>query len=86
MSSEDIATHPVQNHNCRRGARVPVAVTMRAYEVYKEICGEQEALITGECRGGFGVNELIAFLYAGTFSSDEWRARFDEALTGMVNL
>ena len=56
---------------------------MRAYEVYTRLYGEQTALVTGDCRGGFGVNELIAFLYAHSFPQTEWRMRVDEALTGM---
>lgn len=79
-----IETHPVQVGRHRHlTAAVPKVVTMRAYEVYRHVCGEQEALVTGDCRGGFGVNELIGFLYAGTFDQSEWRARFDEAMTGM---
>jgi hypothetical protein len=70
----------------RREARVRKVVHMRAYEVYERICGEQKALIEGWCRGGFGVNELIAFLYARTFPQGEWRDRFDEALADMENL
>ena len=58
-------------------------VAMMAYEVYSHIYGEQEALITGGCRGGFGCGELIAFLYARNFPKNEWAGRVDEALTGM---
>jgi hypothetical protein len=61
-------------------------VTIRAYEVYKRLYGEQAALVTGECRGGFGTGELVAFLYARTFPENEWRQRFDEALEGMTNV
>jgi hypothetical protein len=78
-----IPTHPIQTHGIRDGGVAPQAVTLRAYEVYKAIHGEQEALITGGCRGGFGVGELIAFLYARSFPPSEWRARADEAFTGM---
>lgn len=84
MTVDDIEVHPVQSQpRNRRPATAPVVVTMRAYEVYRRICGEQEALITGECRGGFGVGELVAFLYARSFPEKEWRQRFDEALTGL---
>lgn len=80
----DIPVHPVQNHY-RPGIRpqCPQVVTMKAYEVYCALWGEQEALVTGECRGGFGVGELIALLYAHSFPKTEWRARFDEAVKGM---
>lgn len=74
--------HPIQTHELtRRGAGfMPTAVTLRAYEVYKHLYGEQQALITEGCRGGFGVGELAAFLYARSFPKEEWRQRFDEAL------
>lgn len=84
MSAEIIPTHPVQIPRVQRGeARVPTAVTMRAYEVYKAIYGPQEAMVTGECRGGFSAGELIAFLYAETFPRNEWRERAEEAFRGM---
>lgn len=81
-----VATHPVQV--IKRGVthRCPVPVTMRAYEVYCHLYGEQEAIVTGDCRGGFGTGELIAFLYARSFHKSEWRARVDEALTGMEGI
>lgn len=40
-------------------------------------------MVTGECRGGFGAGELIAFLYAHTFPKNEWSKRVDEALRGL---
>jgi len=76
-------THPIQTGNIRDGGRAPVAVTMLAYEVYSHVFDPQEALITGDCRGGFGVGELIAFLYARSFPRSEWHARVDEALCGL---
>jgi hypothetical protein len=82
---DPIETHPVQTSR-NAGGRVPKAVALRAYEVYRAIHGEQQALVTGDCRGGFGANELIAFLYAMTFPRDEWRRRADEAFTGMKNI
>ena len=78
----DIATHPVQRDNAPRAVRTEV--TMRAYEVYCHLYSPQEALVTGGCRGGFGVGELIAFLYAHSFPKEQWRARADEAFRGMV--
>ena len=85
MSNEP-AVHPIQIHRGygRKRAVCPVIVTMRAYEVYKHVHGEQRALITGDCRGGFGVGELIAFLYAYPFPKSEWSARVNEAFEGMV--
>ena len=77
---------PVQRRPYDPSGRIRKEVHMRAYEVYRLICGEQEALITGHCRGGFGVNELVAFLYAHSFPESEWRQRVDEAFEGMKNL
>lgn len=79
----EIKTHPIQIKTHRREGRAPQAVTLAAYEVYKHLYGEQIALIEGECRGGFGTNELVAFLYARAFPKAEWRDRFDEARTGL---
>jgi len=78
-----VTTHPIQTDCCYRGGRCPTCVTLRAYEVYTEVYGAQEAIITGNCRGGFGVGELIAFLYARSFPKSEWSKRVDEALRGL---
>lgn len=87
QAAEAIETHPVQTHRqTGRGGRAPKTVTMRAYEVYCHKYGEQEALVTGGCRGGFGTGELIAFLYAHSFPKAEWSARVDEAFRGMANI
>lgn len=84
MPAKDIKTHPVQSETRdRKPGRAPVVVTLRAYEAYCEVYGEQEALVTGNCRGGFGTGELIAFLYAHTFPKNEWRERFKEAIEGL---
>lgn len=77
--------HPIQTHDVtRRGTAVmPSEVTLRAYEVYCELFGPQPAMVDLEgrgCRGGFGVGELTAFLYARSFPKNEWRHRVDEAL------
>ena len=81
----DIPVHPVQNENYypRHQSVVPQVVTMRAYEVYCHVFAPQEALVTGNCRGGFGISELLAFLYARSFPPREWDDRFHEALRGM---
>lgn len=85
--SDPIKTHPVQvNRHGRLTGRAPVAVTLAAYEVYKHVYSEQKALITGDCRGGFGANELVAFLYAKAFPQSEWRMRVDEAFAGMEGI
>lgn len=85
--ADEVPVHPVQTHQHQRGdGRCPQAVTMAAYEVYCHVYGEQKALVTDGCRGGFGAGELIAFLYAKSFPKAEWRARVDEAFHGMKNL
>lgn len=79
-------TFPMQTGSRLRpnvAAEVPKVVALRAYEVYSRVFSPQEALITGNCRGGFHSNELIAFLYARTFPEKEWKARVDEALEGL---
>lgn len=83
----DVPAHPVQTKRpIHASARCPQVVTLRAYEVYCHVFGPQEALITGDCRGGFGAGELIAFLYAYPFPRDEWSKRVDEAMHGMSQL
>lgn len=78
VMTDEPTHHPVQNDGRMR--RAPIDVTMRAYEVHCALYGEQKALVTGGCRGGFSVGELIAFLYARSFPKAEWRERFEEAL------
>lgn len=69
---------------CRCGSgKVPDSVYMQAYEVYEALYGEQKAIIEGDCRGGFGVEELVAFLYAAKFPRNEWRKRVDEVIGDM---
>jgi len=58
-------------------------VYLRAYEVYCVVYCPQPAMIDGECRGGFGKNELVALLYASGFPRREWSDRVDEAFKGM---
>lgn len=65
------------------GGHIPREVHLMAYEVYCEVFRPQQALIEGNARGGFGVGELICFLYARNFPQKEWRARFDGALKGV---
>lgn len=73
--------HPVQHD--RKIVAASTKITLRAYEVYRHVHGEQQALITGDCRGGFDSVELIAFLYARSFPRGEWRERSDEAFAGL---
>ena len=77
--------HPIQVHEvtCRGAAVMPSEVTLRAYEVYCHVYSPQPALVDLKgrgCRGGFGVGELVAFLYARSFPKEEWSKRFHEAL------
>lgn len=78
--------HPIQVHEVTRPRARPVMpseVTLRAYEVYCYLWSAQPALVDlagRDCRGGFGVGELVALLYARSFPKNEWRKRFDEAL------
>lgn len=81
--NDGVPVHPIQTHGIFEGGHAPQVVTKRAYEVYAHVFGPQEAMITGGCRGGWGVGELIAFLYAHSFPKSEWRERVDEALTGL---
>jgi hypothetical protein len=86
-TAPEIAVHPVQTPGrYRPRACAPQVVTMRAYEVYCHLYGPQEAMVTGDCRGGFSTGELIAFLYARSFPKEEWRKRADEAFRGAVHL
>lgn len=82
-----MAKHPYQlNPISGQPREIDEAVTRRAYEVYCHLYGPQEAMVTGWCRGGFSVGELLTFLYARSFPKDEWRARVAEAsdsLTGV---
>ena len=85
MSNQTV--HPVQvKRVVHEVPCVPTCVSLRAYDVYSAVHGAQEALITGNCRGGFSAGEIIAFLYARSFPQAEWRARVDEALMGMRGL
>ena len=71
--------HPVQTCQSRgqRGqAKISTKVTMAAYEVYYALLGEQKAMATSGCRGGFGTLKLIAFLYAKNFPREQWHVRF----------
>jgi hypothetical protein len=79
---------PIQTHNVgrREAGQLSESVYMAAYEVYCHVHGPQEAMITGGCRGGFGVGEIVAFLYARAFPKDQWRERADEAFRNMRGL
>ena len=80
-----IETHPVQLPTGRIDSPTcPKVVTLAAYQVYEHVYGGQPALIEGSCRGGFGVGELIALLYARSFPKEEWSQRVSEALRGMI--
>lgn len=77
--------HPVQTTNFIRhdiAPVIPAAVALRAYEVYCHVHGAQPAMVDlagKNCRGGFGIGELLSFLYARSFPKDEWEKRVEEA-------
>lgn len=82
---------PVQTPRRVHGQQGAITTEMhlRAYEVYCEYFSPQPALIDMEgrgCRGGFGMGELIAFLYARSFPKVEWKQRVDEAFAGIENV
>ena len=79
---------PVQSSHREQG-KIPTAIHLAAYEVYCEVYSPQPALIDMDgrgCRGGFGMNELIAFLYARPFPKEEWIDRVNEAFGGIENV
>ena len=79
---------PVQSSHREQG-KIPTSVHELAYEVYCEVYSPQEALIDMKgrgCRGGFGMIELIAFLYAHSFPKEEWSDRVNETYGGTENI
>ena len=82
--------HPVQIASNHRGqGKITSDITLRAYEVYCRVYSAQPTLVDlagRNCRGGFGIAELIAFLYAYPFPQTEWRQRVNEAFAGMENI
>lgn len=84
----EVETHPVQTLTgyVSEAGRLPKTVTMKAYEVYVALYGEQKAMVEGQCRGGFSTSEIIGFLYARSFPKAEWRDRVSEAWKGMKGI
>lgn len=77
---------PIQKHHRpHTQAQVIEPIYMRAYEVYSHVYAPQAAMVDFErgCRGGFGLGELTAFLWAYPFPKAEWRQRVDEAFKGI---
>lgn len=84
MSDKKMAPAQIARHGF--GGKIPWPVHLAAYEVYCEVFAPQEALIDLDgrgCRGGFGVGELIGFLYARSFPKYEWDKRFHEAIADL---
>lgn len=82
---------PIQTQSFDRSGKGQISETvyMAAYEVYSHVNGPQAAMIDLEgrnCRGGFGVGELVAFLYARSFPKKEWSDRVDQAFRNMKGL
>jgi hypothetical protein len=79
------ASYPIQARS--RGSSSTATVNrhlyLAAYEVYAHVFAPQQALLEDGCRGGFGVGEMMAFLYARSFPKSEWRQRVDEAMIGL---
>lgn len=69
MSEE--RTAPVQGW----GERIPWWLHLKCYEGYCKEFGPQKSLVEGECRGGFGVNEL-----------DRWVPGWRDELSGRTAL
>lgn len=85
-NANQVRMFPIQKHHRpHTSARVMEPIYMRAYEVYSHVYRPQEALIdlARGCRGGFGLGELTAFLWAYPFPKSEWRQRVDEAFEGI---
>jgi hypothetical protein len=84
VSEAERGSFPIQGggEHPRTPGKTNRAVYMRAYMVYCRLWGEQEALVNGSCRGGFGKAELLALVYAAGFPEHEWKQRFNEALKG----
>ena len=68
----------------RKSGRLPEPVARMAYEVYTHLWPDQTFDRLHE-RGGFGVGEIVAMLYAHNFPKAEWRRRFDEDCRGLVS-
>lgn len=87
MSEKQIIHRPIQKMPMRNErSSIGDSVHMAAYEVYSHVYAPQKALIEGNCRGGFGIGELIAYLYARSFPKTEWKQKVKEAFDGNVNL
>ena len=88
MTDKKRETAPVQvpqgwRREPKDAAKVPWDMHLRAYDVYCKCYGAQDALVRDGCRGGFGIGELLAFLYARSYPESEWRQRVDEAFDRM---
>lgn len=77
---------PIQQHvwHDHKRSEIRRVITERAYEVYSHLYGTNQSLDRLDERAGFGVGELVAFLYARSFPKAEWSDRVDEAMKGMV--
>ena len=83
-----VKTFPVQVRadnilRAKGSPRIPECVHMKAYEVYCRKWSPQPVLTRDEARGGFGLMELIGFLYAASFPEEEQPKRVDEAWNHM---
>lgn len=69
-------------HPSNELAYVPEVLALRAEEVYRYLFNR--GVIYD--RGGLGINEIIAFLYARSFPQNEWKERVKEAFDGMEGI
>lgn len=74
----------IQRGYGRPQATVNEDVAKRAFEVYDHIFNGCQSFEQLHKRGGFGVGEITAFLYAWPFPRNEWSKRVDEALEGTI--
>lgn len=81
MVKHMVRFHPVQwgSRHAQQYQELPADVVGKAYEVYHKLYPGQTLERLNE-RGGFGIIEIVAFLYAHTFPPQEWNARVAEAL------
>lgn len=73
--------HPVQwgIRHTQQYPELPAEVIGKAYEVYHLLYPGQTLERLNE-RGGLGIIEVVAFLYAHTYPPAEWGRRVDEVL------
>jgi hypothetical protein len=64
--------------------KVQEGISRQAYAVYSHIYGDSQSFERLNERGGFGIGELVAYLYAHSYPKVEWRKRADAAFYMMA--